>query len=138
MSPSSRTCIVSLIINIVFDDNKLKKSNETELPYIIYELEKYESIFKISDKYMHGKSIERSYLHYFLGVIYYNKKYVSLNIDNAIIYLGKSSSQNNSNAQYYLGKIYYLGEYISRNINKSIHYLTLSANQNNSDAQFLL
>ena len=73
-----------------------------------------------------------------LGMIYYNGKYMTRDINKAIHYLSLSANQNNPEAQNVLGMIYYNGKYMTRDINKAIYYLSLSANQNNPEAQYNL
>ena len=75
------------------NNTQIKNANQKELPHIINKLEKYESIYKISDKYKYEEPIERSFLQYFLGYIYYYGEYASINIYKAITKFEKSSNQ---------------------------------------------
>ena len=78
ISPCLRPSIAILIVKLFFNKNvQLNNANKLELPNIIKQLEKYESIFKTADKYMHEEPIELSFLEYFMGFIYYSYQYVS-------------------------------------------------------------
>ena len=60
-----------------------------------------------------------------LGVIYYDGKYKSRNINKVIHYFKFAADQNFPDAQYNLGFIYYEGRHILPDLNKTIHYLTI-------------
>ena len=62
----------------------------------------------------------------FLGVIYYENKYIQRDINKSLYYFKLSSKNNNPNAQYNLGLIYYQNKYIPSDILKAIDYFSLA------------
>lgn len=69
-----------------------------------------------------------SYAQNFLGVIYYENKYIPRDMNKSLYYFRLSSNNNNRNAQYNLGLIYYQDKFVPVDIKKAIDYFSLAKN----------
>ena len=83
-------------------------------------------------------SKQHPYSQNFLGVLYYDNKYIPRDINKSIYYFTMSANGNYPRAQHNLGPIYYQDKYIPRNIKKSLNYFNLAEKNNFHDSALKL
>ena len=71
-----------------------------------------------------------------LGLIYYEGKYVTRDINKAIHYYSLAANQSHADAQFYLGLIYYTCSGIQHNVKKGRYYIMLASKNGNRPANF--
>ena len=130
--PSNRPSISEIIIEF----NSIFQSNyQIELLYTSFkehynnfdQINKIISLMHLNQNHANAK--------FNLGVIYYEGKYVTRDINKAIYYYSLSSNQNIAEAQFYLGFIYYFEQYY-QDVKKGIYYIMLASKNRNRQANF--
>ena len=130
--PSNRPSISEIIIEF----NSIFQSNyQIELLYTSFkehynnfdQINKIISLMHLNQNHANAK--------FNLGVIYYEGKYVTRDINKAIYYYSLSSNQNIAEAQFYLGFIYYFEQYY-QDIKKGIYYIMLASINGCREANF--